>query len=309
MAKGLAALIEQRRTNDWLTPLLGRASVTEPEGWGRSRTYVSPSSAGEACERDVQLSQLGHSTGFNEKSRDRMDNGTFAHTRITEKMERAGVLVASNVSMVVFADDFVSFERGLRGDALEAAKAAHGYVAWRGELDVLVGTSSEANVVHVGELKSANTRKYQALPRINPDKVAMARIMLQAEAKYTRQMTQYVVLLQRYIDRWRPGLRVSDECFLLYEHTDSQEYRVIWMQPDEMVREDAFKRAGLAVEATAAGHLIERPFEADSRTCRSCFRKRVCNALSAGDEAEWTSVRTAIAKVQAELTSAGPPRT
>lgn len=300
MPSGIAAIIQARKSGDWLTPALSKGAEVEEEGWGRTRTYVRPSSGGGVCERDIQLSQLGHSTGFAEKSRDRMDNGTMAHTRITAKMQRSNVLVEADVSIIEFVDGFAVFDN-LRGAELEALIKEHGYVTWRGSLDVVVRKNPTDKIIYVGELKTANTRKYDALPKQETDLLVMARILLRVEPNYTRQVSQYLVMLKKHIAAWNPEYTVANEIFLLYEHTDTQAYRVIWFRPDEDLLADAFKRPNLSVEASRAGVLLERPFEQGSRTCNSCFQKRVCNALSNGDEEEWTSVKKALQSLSQEL--------
>lgn len=300
MARGLAAIISERRSDDWLTPRMAAAAETEPEGWGAVRTYISPSSAGVDCPLDAQLAGLGHSTGFNEKSRDRMDNGTAAEQRIVAKMERAGLVAAHNLPLIEFADGFVIFEN-LRSAQLEPYIAEHGPVVWRAALDVLIQRSDGANTLHIGELKTCNIRKWERLPGVVPDRLTQARLLLRSEPKYTRQGVQYLVKFQKYAHLWRPDVRVSDEMFLLYEHTDSQEYKVFWFSPDEAMRADAFKNADMALEATREGRLLDRPFERGSRTCNSCFRKRVCNALSDEDEGEWQKAKAALATAKEQL--------
>lgn len=243
---------------------------------------------------------LGHGTGFNERSRDRMDNGLSAHERVTKKIEGSNALVKGGLRVTEFYDGFVSFEDHMYGSKLKSMIAQHGIVMWTGEADLVVARPGNERVLYVGEIKTANSRKFQALPKQVVDKEAMAKLMWRAEKGYTRQLTQYVVVLQRFIHQWRPDVTVSDEAFFYFENTDNQDYRIIWIRPDETLREDAFKNANLAIEASARGELIERPFSRDSRTCGSCYRKRVCDAIEDGDRDEWTNVKTALSTLKAD---------
>lgn len=227
-----------------------------------------------------------------------MDNGTDGHTRITNKFEKAGVLVSGGLKLTWFDDDTVSFEKDLYGPKLLERVAEHGKVLWTGEADLVVGKTNKAEMVYVGEIKTANSRKYAGLPKQDPDKARMSRLMWRADKKYTRQLCQYIVLLKRFIHLWRPGTVVSDEAFFVFENTDTQDYRIIWFEADQELLEDAFKNSELSLRASAEGVLIERPYERTSRTCISCYSKRVCDALEDGDEKEWMSANKALEKLK-----------
>jgi hypothetical protein len=281
--------------------------AVEPEGWGKPRAYVTPSSGGGECPLQIQLGMLGYSSGFSARSKARMANGSQVHERVQGLMHAAGVLVGAEVRLIVFADGYcvshdVSFPTRSR------LIKHHGRVTWSGYLDAVVGRSSEATTVYVGEIKSMNSRRFGSLPRQEADKRLMAKVALRAEPSYTRQLVNYIVTLQRHVNAWRPGTTVSNEGFLYFENTDNQDYRILWIDPDETVREDAFTRGRLAEEASARGELLERPFARESRTCHSCYSADVCNRLTDDTEREgdeWTKVRAALSSLRTQMASGG----
>lgn len=295
---GLSQLVQSLRAEDWLTPKLRESAETRAPGWGRVRTYVSPSAGGSDCARDAQLAMLGYDSGFSEKSRDRMDNGIYGHRRITEKYRRAGVLVADSLWITQFVDGSTSFEDEMHGEKLGDYVEERGAVTWTGEMDVVVGRSPGATTVHVGDLKTTGSHQYVALPRQHTDRVAMGRLLLNTQPRYVRQLARYVLKLREVAELWRPGTLVSSEAFIHWENTDSQDYRVTWFTVDDHLAAEATRNPELAVSASLRGEVIERPFARGSRTCKGCYRRAACDALEDGDEDTWERAREALETVR-----------
>lgn len=297
MGVSLGDYVRALRADDWLTPLLHETAVTEASGWGHARTYVSPSTGAGECAREVQLAHLGYRTAFTEKQRDRMDNGIDTEARHLEKLRRAGVLVAGKLRIVQFVDGHTSFDPEMRGEVLEAEVAARGKVTWSGEIDAVVGRTASATTVHVGDVKTANTHRYTSLPKQDTDHVRMGRVLLRTEGRYVRQLARYVTKLREVVHLWRPGTIVADDAFLLWENTDTQDYRVQWFTVDDWLRNEAERRPAEALAASLRGELLPRPFEYGSRQCRSCYRRIPCEALDGEDEGTWKNLREALTAV------------
>ena len=279
---GLGRLLNQLQADDWLSPLIDASfeEDTEPEGWdGRKKRVASPSSAGSSCERDIQLHLLGHQTGVAAKNRRRMDNGIQVHDRWTARFARLG-----GGRLLVSADEFLTAdEPGEPG-------------GFRGRPDLVVLREGPAGQLHAGEIKSMNEWRFKGLAAQDADFGKMAKLMWDAERAYTRQLLQYWAKLREQLANlpYAQGHSLSDDAFFLFENTNNQDYRVIWIKALDGLVDDAFRLPRLATEATRAGELIEPPFKRQSSICKKCYRKRVCFALQDGDEDEWQNVRTGL---------------
>ena len=128
------------------------------------------------------------------------------------------------------------------------------------------------------------------------DFAKMAELMWKAERGYTRQLLQYHAKIREQLDElpYAAGHGLSDDVFFLFENTNNQDHRIIWITALDRLVDDAFKLPRLATAAVRAGELIEPPFKQQSSICKRCYRRRVCIALQGGDDNEWQNVQTAL---------------
>lgn len=208
---------------------------------------------------------LGYRTGVKALNRRRMDNGTAAHDRWNSYLDAAGLLYAANVREVM-TEPF----------------------PWSGECDVIC-VDPVTGTRHVGELKTMNSHKWRTIPDQLEDRRAMARLLLDYVPGYVYQLTQYIVKLGPLYDTAREG-------FFLFEDTDDQQFLVRYLEPDDELREEAFKQPLIAQRAAQAGVLLDPPFRRQSPTCRKCYKNKVCYALQDGDEVLSKHVREALAQ-------------
>jgi len=280
---GLNDYLKSLKSDDWLTPLYKAGADVQGPGWGNPRTYASPSASSASCPRDVELSVLGYSTGFAEKNRDRMDNGTAAHERIQRRFDRAGILYKAELGLAFFRDGYI-FEGSFESrDAREAMQDEHGHLIWQGVVDVMASRPG-SNKLYVGEIKSMGQWRFKKLPEQLDDWERMATVMLRSEASYTKQAMQYIVKARE------AGYDVADEAFMFFEDTNTQDYRVVWIKPSQAHLDLAFQNAEIALEAVREGFLVEPPFERMSRECRSCYKASICNLLRDNDPTEVANV-------------------
>lgn len=267
--KGVARLLQQMTAGDWLGVAIDSSKVgVEPERWGTPNIEVHPSSAGSACPRDIQLGMLGHKTEVKAQNRRRMDNGTDAHTRWSRELKEKGLLVSAGVRLKVPGE-------------------------WSGEYDLLC-RNPKTGATHLGEIKTINSNGYASLPAQDPDLVRMAYAMFKAKPAYTYQLCQYYVMFR---DKVEGGL--SPDCFFLFENTDTQAFKIIWVKFDERMMEAAFKNSTAARQATLDGYLIEPPFRRRSITCSRCYRELVCYRLQDGEKEVLGKVESALKAVAA----------
>lgn len=265
----MARLLKQMSTGDWLGPAIDSSKVgVEAERWVTPNIEVHPSSAGSACSRDIQLGMLGHKTDVKSQNRRRMDNGTAAHARWTEELQAKGLLVSAGVRLKIPGE-------------------------WSGEYDLLC-RNPKSGATHLGEIKTINSNGYSSIPPQDPDPVRMAYAMFKSKPAYTYQLCQYYVMFR---DRVEGGL--SPDCFFLFENTDTQGFKIIWVRFDERMMADAFKNSTAARQATLDGHLIAPPFRRRSITCSRCYRELVCYRLQDGEKAVQDRVDSALKAVAA----------
>lgn len=297
---GLNDLIREIQAEDWLTPLIEASTGSEPEGWGEPATFARPSSAGGDCPREVQLNVLGYRSGFTAKSLRRMSNGTWGHTRWNEWLEKAGVLYAAEMRLTFFADDSFITDLGSKKKLTKKMIDERGGIVWSGETDLMFRKPEDADAedfeIYMGEIKTMNARRFSKLPKQDPDHQLMARKMLKSESTYTRQFIQYRVMFEK------AGFKISDTMIWLMENTDTQDFKVLFMKPDDLMLKDAFRRAKLAIAANREGILIDPPVNhiKNSTYCRYCYKKAICYAIQDGDEEACQNVQTALKKVQKE---------
>lgn len=257
----LSRRLKQMQAGDWLGEAIDSAKdFYEPEQWIEPNVEIHPSGAGGKCAREVQFSLLGHRTEILRQNRRRMDNGTAAHLRWTEDLEKMGLLYAAGVRHKIPGE-------------------------WSGEYDLICRNSSTGRL-HLGEIKTMNEARFRRVPAQGPDFRAMAYELAKSERKYVYQLTQYLVVFKRDV---YPEL--SDEVFFLFEDTNTQNFGIRWLAPDDRMKEEAFKVPEVARLACLEGELLPPPFKRGSLECRSCYRERVCYEEQDGS----TQVRDALA--------------
>lgn len=267
----LGRLLRQVADDDWIGPVLDRAgAIVRPEGWFKPSLYIHPSGAGGTCVREIELGMLGHRPPVDKKSARRMLNGTLAHDRWTEEFRRAGLLVEANVRL-----------------RLESPP-------WSGECDLIArrpGTVRD----HLVEIKTMNAQRFRRVPAQDANPVTMMRRLFLTERKYVLQLTQY-------ISRFAPVRGTQAGGAFLFEDTDSQDYKLRYVQPDQGLLDEAFRLPVLAQAWAARGELVEPPFARTSPTCRSCYRRRVCLALQDGDATDTRFAREALETLRSATT-------
>ncbi len=194
-----------------------------------------------------------------------MDNGTFAHTRWEGYLKEMGILHSCEVNV-----------RGT--DPL-----------FNGTCDLVVQNPTTGKL-HIGEIKTMNQPRWKRVPEQHPNKELMMRHLMATERPYVYQLTMYVVMIPKVID-----LEISNDCFFLFENTDTQEFKIRWGSPDARLKEEAFKNATEAQKAALEHRLIDPPYRRDSQTCMSCYKKEMCYKLQDGDEEAWEKVNERLA--------------
>jgi hypothetical protein len=247
---GLDRLLRQLKSNDWVSRALDGIGVQPEDAWVPPKLEINPSGTGGPCALDIQFGMLGHRTPIAPKNRRRMDNGTMAHRRWSEYFEQTNLLVV-------------------------ASKRLKQAGVWSGEIDVIVKSPATGSF-HVGEIKTTNSNSFGRLPRQVADLDAMALAMAGHNKAYLFQLAQYVVKFKQAYSA------LSDEAFFLFENTDDQDYRVLWLRIGANLKRDAFLNGELARQATIDGRVIERPFAKGSSTCKRCYRRKVCDDYHAG---------------------------
>lgn len=251
--RGLARLIQQLKTDDWVSRVVDMEQEKgAPERWVAPDLTIHPSWGGGECPREIQLTMLGHRDKIEPKSRRRMDNGTDAHTRWQRYFKEVGLLVDCEIRLNLT-------------DPL-----------WSGSADVILQNPVTGRK-YVGELKTMHSRRWAKVPAQVYDRYEMMRQLALVERKYVNQLTQYIVKLRQ------EGYGVEEEGFFLFENTDTQEYKVRYCAPDRDMQESAFANAVLAQEASLEGRLIDPPFKRKSLTCRACYRERLCYDIQDGE--------------------------
>ncbi len=261
---GVGRLLRQVQTEDWLNRLIDQFfdSKTTGESWRPASPAIHPSGAGGPCERDIEFGLLGHRTSFPGSARRRMDNGTAMHTRWEDYFKDMQILV-SKETPVKLNDPIVS-----------------------GRLDAVVQNPATGKKLLI-ELKSVNSHGFRQLPRSSQDRKLNMRAMYSWNQPWGRG---YVFQFIWYFMHGGPGGTKFEEAAFLFECKDTQEIKIIYVDPpDDMVAESR-ERPMLAQGAFLEGRLLDRPFQVGHPVCRKCDREPLCNKLEEGDDESWQRV-------------------
>lgn len=258
MTTGVGRFLTQVKNNDWITRVIDQhfRNGSTKERWIDPDPAIRPSGAGSVCPRDIQLGMLGHRPGIKGDSRRRMDNGTLLHERWERYLKETGVMVASEVP-IKLSDPVVS-----------------------GRLDAILQHPEEGHFTVV-EIKSVNSRGFKTLPSSTPDRKVNFNLLTRWNQPYGLSYCKQLLWYLTY-GRWN-GKEFSEAAFL-FENKDTQEFRIIYVEPTEEVLAEYQKIPVSAQQAYLSGELIERPFVRTSKTCQNCDRLKVCNGLEDGDE-------------------------
>lgn len=262
---GLGRLLRQLSTEDWVGREVDKYfnSLSPTDPWSaRPNPAIKPSSAGDECERSIEISMLGYRTPFTGQSRRRMDNGQDMHVRWQRYLKEAGLLTAWEMP-VQNADPEV-----------------------RGRLDVVLKNPATGKLA-LGELKSVGSRSYKNLPRGTADRQRNALLLTEWNRPWGGG---YVLQFSWYHRYGRVHGAGFDEGFFLFECKDTQEYAVIYVEPSPALAAQALVRPVRAQDALREGRLLDRPYPRDSAVCRRCERERICNLLEDEDETAWEAV-------------------
>jgi len=264
---GLGRLLRQVASDDWLSRAVDRVcSEEQSERWAQPRLELTPSSTGGTCPRQIELSMLGYRPPVARRSRMRMDNGRLAHERWIGYLRESGVLHDSSLRVR---------QPGV----------------WSGEADAVV-VDPRTGMLHVVEIKTTNSRSFSLLPPAMVGAEASTRALMELHRPYVVQLTQYIVKFQELL-----GGRYSDEGFLLFENTDTQDYRILRVAPGPALRREAFAAGEAARAAMIEGRLLEPPFARGSSHCRRCYFRDVCFRLQDGDPEATGRVEEALFQV------------
>ncbi len=269
--RGLARLVAQLRTDDWLSPLIdGLQDHAVTEHWGTVGPAIKPSAAGSPCARDIELGMLGHHSGQRSQNRRRMDNGNGVHDRWYGYLEAAGVLV-------------------LREQFHELREPFY----WRGMFDALL-ESPLTGTRFIAEIKSMNAFRFRKIPAQHPDRAVMLARLEALEPGYVYQLVQYIHLVG---DRYG----VKGDGVFIFEDTDSQDYKVRYIRSDAQAAERALAGPRAAQEAIAAGTLLSPPFPRKSLVCGRCYRSEVCYRLQDGNVEDEAAAARALVQAREAL--------
>jgi len=199
---------------------------------------------------------LGYRSAIAPKSQRRMDNGTWAHSRWEGYLKEMGILHSCEVN-VRGTDPF-----------------------FNGTCDLIIQNPATGKL-HIGEIKTMNANRYRRVPDQHADRQIMMRHLMATERPYVYQLTMYVVMIPRLPEF--KGLDISDECFFLFENTDTQEFKIRYCLPDQRLKDEAFLNSVEAQKALLNGVLLDPPYRRGSPTCEHCYKKDVCYALQDGD--------------------------
>ena len=267
---GIGRLLRQLQSEDWLSRVIDQYfNVKYPEHWtDKPSPNIHPSAAGSTCELELELGMLGHRSSITGSSRRRMDRGSDAHDRWERYLGDMGILIQAEVPFKL-ADPMVS----ARMDAVIQHPAS-------GHLTVV-------------EIKTVHNQGFKRLPPSTSDRQQNMAMLYKWNVPWGRW---YCLQLTWYYTRGDyKGTRFKEAVFL-FEDTNNQDFKVIYVEPtDEMVRE-AYEKPVLAQKAFLEGRLLSRPFQRGSAACKRCERKSVCNLLEDGDTESWAMVQTQLKK-------------
>lgn len=261
---GVGRLLRQLKQEDWLSRLIDRHfdNRARRESWGKADPAIHPSGAGSACEREIELGLLGHRTAIPGSSRRRMDNGTDMHTRWERYFKDMQILVVKEAP-VKLTDPMVS-----------------------GRLDAVVQNPATGKLCLI-ELKSVNSHGFRQLPRSTSDRKGNMNSMYSWNQPWGRG---YVLQFIWYFQHGEVNRRRFDEAAFVFECKDSQEYKVIYVEPSEKLVEESRLRPMAAQNAFLEGKLLDRPYQQEHPVCRKCDREALCRLIDEGDDETWQIV-------------------
>lgn len=252
MKSGLNRLVKQLKTDDWIGKMIDAyQDKAEPERWVSPNPDIHPSSSGSSCARDIELGMLGHRTQVKAQNRRRMENGTKGHERWEQYFRDIGILFAAEVK-VIATDPF-----------------------FNGTCDVIIENPLTGKRI-IGELKTMNSKRWERIPIQVPDKKIMMRHLAAIEKPYVYQLTMYVQMMKEQYN-------TEDECFFLFENTDTQEFKVRYCEPDEELKKECFSNPLEAQKAFLEKRLIDPPYSKGSAICQHCYRRGVCFRIQEND--------------------------
>lgn len=261
---GVGRLLRQLSADDWVGREVDKYFETKasPETWRKAASAIHPSGAGSPCERELELGMLGYRPAFSGPSRRRMDNGTDMHKRWERYFGEAQLLAAAELP--VKADDPVV----------------------SGRLDVVLKNPATGRLV-LGEIKSVNSYGYRQLPRSMSDWTKNAASLAAWNNPWGRR---YLLQFCWYLKYGRLHGSGFDEGFFLFENKDTQDYKVVYVDPAVEMVQEAMVKPTVAQRAFVEGVLLDRPFARRSPTCRRCEKETICDLLEDDDDETWAIV-------------------
>lgn len=250
----LTTLISRLQTDSWLANSIDDYyEISSKEMWeSEPNLAIHPSSSSGSCVRSMQLGMLGHRVAKT-VTRRRLENGTDAHERWNTLFEDLGLLSEANVRLELTSP-----------------------VVWSGEVDVILKHPISGKLI-IGELKTMNSQRWEQLPSQAVRYTDMMEDLFALEERYAIQLTQYLHVFN--------GIKGTDRLgFFLFENTDTQEYKILWVEPTDEHVDRAF---GIPLDAQNnlyEGILVDAPFAKDSNVCRLCKRQEICFALQDGTD-------------------------
>lgn len=263
----LRSLVGHIRTGNWLERAIVNydSSFDESEKWVAPNINIHPSGSASKCVRFIQLGMLGHRFAQT-LSRRRMDNGT--------KIHEVWNVIFGNMDLLYSCD--VPLQ--LTGQSLHIGETTYESVFWRGIVDVVL-RHPKTGKLHIGELKSMNSTRWEKIPDQLVSYEETTKALELVEDKYVGQLCQYYTMFSRFSDI---ADSLSDECFFLFENTDTQEIKIRWLKFTEDKQKNVLDLPVLAQYNLLNGDLLDAPFERDSSICASCSRKTVCFEIADG---------------------------
>lgn len=278
----LGGLLQRLRSEDWISDAVERSQAPHRTGrfehWGEPDLHMHPSSAGAACPRDCQLGMLGYHDDMQPKNYRRVRNGTSAHGRWNEDLHGAAIL----------ADHDVKYKGPLETPWYSGD--------FSGVMDVYLQRPVDLTY-HIGEIKTMNSHKFRALPPQVPDPLEMGFLLERSMPGYVYQLCAYIAA---FTVQWEADLERTDDerrdergplpgppspiGALIFENTDTQDFAVRYIKPNDKLMERTFEKPRLAREASLEGRLIDPPYRRTSPPCRKCYKESICYKLQDGDE-------------------------
>ena len=269
---GIKNFLTQIKNEDWVSEILDQqlfreSNLVDPLHPSTPILSIRPSSSSSACVRNIQLSMLGFREKMLPQNLRRTRNGSAAHERWNEEFKKSNILVAANVKLKV--PD----------------------IQWSGECDVII-KNPQTNINHILEIKTMNAMRYRKVPEQIKDLQEMANIMVRAEKPYMYQLAQYIHIFKD------TEYTTSNVGMFLFENTDTQEFKIRYVQPSPSLITEVFSLPLLAQENLRNGILVEPPFARMSATCRKCYKETVCYKIQDNNQETIIALNEAIEQVR-----------